>query len=472
MPPSIATVVYVLAIAGLFVLNRDPKARTSKALWIPVVWLLISGSRPVSLWLQIAPSTDSREQYLEGSPLDRVVFTALLMVGLAVLLGRRRQVGELMRGKAPILLFLLYCAVSILWSDYPFVALKRWIKSLGDIVMVMIVLTDSDRSAAIKQLLTRVGFLLLPVSVLLIKYYPDLGRQLSMSWELMYSGVAMQKNELGIICVIFGLASIWRLRAVYHSARGNYRTRQLIAHGALLGIAMWLLWRANSVTAINCFIIGGSLMLALRVPKLARKKAAVHLLVVAAVAIPFAALFLNTGTSALETMGRNSTLTGRTEVWALVLRNAGNPWFGTGFESYWLGDRLDRIWSATQHINEAHNGYLEVYLNLGWAGIALLVLVIGAGYRNIMRIFRRNPDSGTLYAAYFVTALIYGFTEAAFRMLNPMWIMFLLVTIATPACTVRRVPAPAGESRVNRLHSSVCQPEEYAGEEVVEGRLT
>ena len=66
--------------------------------------------------------------------------------------------------------------MSIGWSDYPDVAFKRWIKSLGDFVMVLIILTDRDRYAAIKRALTWTAFLLMPLSVLFIKFYPDLGR--------------------------------------------------------------------------------------------------------------------------------------------------------------------------------------------------------------------------------------------------------------------------------------------------------
>ena len=60
--------------------------------------------------------------------------------------------------------------------DYPDVAFKRWIKSLGDFVMVQIILTDRDRYAAIKRALPFMAFLLMPLSVLFIKFYPDLGR--------------------------------------------------------------------------------------------------------------------------------------------------------------------------------------------------------------------------------------------------------------------------------------------------------
>ena len=57
----------------------------------------------------------------------------LLFAALAVVVGRVDKVAPLLRRNVPILLFFFYCAVSILWSDFPFVALKRWTKSLGDL---------------------------------------------------------------------------------------------------------------------------------------------------------------------------------------------------------------------------------------------------------------------------------------------------------------------------------------------------
>jgi len=81
------------------------------------------------------------------------------------------------------------------------VALKRWTKAVGDLVMVLIVLTDSDRPAAIKRFLARIGFLLVPTSILLIKYYPHLG----LAWSegrTFFIGVAQDKNMLRLICLV------------------------------------------------------------------------------------------------------------------------------------------------------------------------------------------------------------------------------------------------------------------------------
>jgi len=460
MPPQIATVVFVLGILGLFWLDRDREARTSKALWIPVLWLLINGSRSVSQWMESGPIVDSPERYVEGRPLDAFVFGTLLAAGLIVLVGRRQQVWLLLRANGPILLFFSYCALSTLWSDYPFVAFKRWTKAVGDVVMVLIVLTDPDRLSALKRLLARAAFLLVPVSVLFIKFYPDLGRSYNQwTWLPMYSGVTTGKNMLGMACLVFGLGSVWRFFQAFRAGEGSRRAGPLIAHGIILAMVVWLLWIANSMTSLSCFIMAGGLIAITSLVRLARKPATVHLLVAALVSVSFSALFLDVGGGALETMGRDSTLTGRTEIWSTVLRVAENPLLGTGFESFWLPGRIQRLWDVFGlHIQEAHNGYLEVYLNLGWCGVTLLAILIVTGYRNVFVAFRRDPDAGVLRLAFFVAGVVYSFAEAGFRAMSPIWIVFLLATTAVPEPSV--LNAPNLDKQVTPPHYWVREYEE------------
>jgi O-antigen ligase len=158
----------------------------------------------------------------------------------------------------------------------------------------------------------------------------------------------------------------------------------------------------------------------------------VHVLVLALVSVPLSSVFLGLGGDALETMGRDATLTGRTVIWDLVLAEAGNPVVGTGFESFWLGDRLTRIQNIHVGLNESHNGYLEIFLTLGWIGVLLLAIVIVTGYGNIMASFRQSPNEARLRMALFISAVVLSFTEAGFRMLNINWITFLMAIMAVP----------------------------------------
>ena len=447
MPPGLAAIVCVLGIVGLFWLERDRRAWTSTGLWLPVVWVALAGSRSVSQWLQIGSPIDSADQVIEGSPLDRAVYTGLLLIGLIVLLARRKQAAKLLRANGPILLFFLLCAISLLWSDFPGVGFKRWTKAVGDWIMILIVLSERNPSAAVKRLLAWTAFLLIPLSVLFIKYYSELGRGYS-RWEgtAHYTGVATNKNTLGAICLFLGLSSLWRIAEVYRSGEKRGRTRILIAHSVVMAMVLWLLWMANSMTSTSCFVLAATLLVVTTLGRV-RRPAVIYVLLAAVIVIPFSTLFLGVGASfAQGAMGRNvSTLTDRTDVWRLALSLTTNPLLGTGFESFWLGSRLEKIWGVfAWGPAEAHNGYLEIYLNLGWLGVALLAVVLATGYRTVIDAYRRYLPVGALGLAYFAVGVVYNFTEAAFfRMMAPAWIFFLLAITRYPQSAFSKARASA-----------------------------
>lgn len=462
MPPIIASVVWTVGILGLLWLDRDKESRTSSALWIPVVWLWIVGSRPVSVWLQIAPPQSASDQYIEGSPLDRLVFAVLIVAGLVVLACRGGRVARLLRANWPIVLFFIYCATSTIWSDFPGVAFRRWVKSLGDLVLILVVLTDGEPLAAVKRVLSRVGFVLLPVSVLLIKYYPSLGRTYSPGigfWSQMYTGVATSKNSLGGLGLIFGLGALWQFLGLFQNKDVLHRRRRLIAQGTLLAFAIEILWQTNSLTSSACFAIGSIIILTIMLFRFGKQPGVVHLLVAGLVSLSLFGLFLDPASGLIESLGRSSTLTGRTQIWSQVLSMPVSRLFGTGFESFWLGPRLQTIWSLYWwHPNEAHNGYIEVLLNLGWIGVSLLALLLITGYRRIFATLRRDPNVASLELAYFLVAVVYSFTEAGFRMLGLTWIFFLLAIAASKAL----VPEPEREV--------VADPWEKLGKRAIESR--
>jgi O-antigen ligase len=434
MSKIIATLVCVAGILGLFSLDRDSKTRTSKALWIPVIWLLINGSRTVSVWLNIGPAISQAEQYAEGSPLDATVFGILIAAGVLALNLRSRKVRGFLQQNLPILLFFSYCAISIIWSDFPFVALKRWIKAIGDIVMILIVLTDPNPRAATKRFLTRAAFVLLPLSVLFIAFYPELSSVYDQADRTRYYfGVTTTKNLLGMTCLVCGLGTLWSYIEAYEDRKMPHRARHLIANGLIFATAVWLIVKADSMTSLSCFVMGGVVMVMTTQRWVTDRARGMQIIVSAAVGIPLFAVFLDTAGSLLHALGRNTTLTGRVGIWKAVLSLQTNPLFGTGFESFWLGSRLQRVWDMTATgIQEAHNGYLEVYLNLGWIGIILLGTVIVTGYRFAFALSRRDPHAGRIRLAFLTAGVIYCLTEAGFRMLSPIWIAFLFATTIVP----------------------------------------
>jgi exopolysaccharide production protein ExoQ len=434
---ALASTVCAVGIAGLFYLNRNKGFRTSKALWLPVIWLWIIGSRPISSWLGMSPQTvaDQQRLQLDGSPTDAFVFIVILAAGLTVLLWRRRQTYALLRVAIPIVIYFTYCLLSVLWSPFPVVALKRWTKDLGDLVMVLIVLTDPDPFAALQRLFSRVGFILMPASLLLIRY-SDLGRGYDPDGNAMNTGVTTNKNTLGLVTFVLALGTLWSVRLLLRRGCHPNRGRRLIAQGTLLIFAVALLGMAQSATSIACFALGGVLILALGSRPISRHPGAVHA-VVAMIALAAGLTMLFGGqASVVHTLGRQTDLTGRTDIWNAVIPLVPNAVIGAGFESFWIGPTVRELprklphWYHAEGLNSSHNGYIETYLNLGWVGVGLIALILISGYRHSCAAFRSYSEIGSLTLAYVATTAVYNMTEAGFRMLTPTWMALLLALVA------------------------------------------
>lgn len=443
MMQLIGTIACLVGVAWLFYLDRDPEGRASTALWLPTLWFLICGSRSITEWLSMRPAVSLAQQYSESSPIDAAFYAALIAAGVVVLNRRSNRVMGFVRQNVPLLLFVAYCALSVLWSDFPFTAFKRWSKSVGDLVMVLIVLTDLQPQYAIRALFKRAAFFLLPVSLLFITCFPDLGTGYNPEdMTRMYFGVTTFKNLLGVISMVCGLFAVWSLLRAYEDRTMRNRRRHILAHAIVLGIAGWLIVKADSMTSLACLVIAGSALVLVGTRSVQRWHAGVPFVLTAALLLPAVALFTDASGGLLQPLGRNATLTGRTLIWQAVLALHTNPWFGTGFESFWLGNRLERVWHMSVNgIQEAHNGYLEIYLNLGWCGLLLLGAVFVVGYKRAIGILRQDRQDGRLRLAFMTATLIFSMTEAGFRMLSPMWLAFLLAVSESP------LPAAAREAK-------------------------
>jgi len=399
-------------------LDRARSARPSRALWIPLIWLFIAGSRPLSAWFNRGAGDLSDRNY-DGSPVDRAIFIALIVMALVVLISRRRKLAALLRENIPILIFLIYCCLSISWSDFPDIAFKRWVRAIGDLSMVLVVLTDASPSAAVKRLFAQLGFMLIPLSILFDTWRGRAGLGY-------HFGLTQNKNMFGAISMILGLAAVWRYLVVLREKGSKGRAKALMSYACLILMSIWCVWTAGSTTALVCFLLGSALLIMSRW-SLVRRPMVLHLIIATAVFLAVYAAILNPHLGVVEAMGKDPTLTGRTDVWQAVIQLVPNRLLGAGFESYWLGSRLKELRSIFPwEINEAHNGYIEIYLNLGWAGATLLAIVVLAGYRKIFAGLRQNSSVITLYLAYLVVAVVYNLSEAGFRIFHPVGIVCFL----------------------------------------------
>src|SRR4051794_28364945 len=179
MPPQVAF--YLSTAVIIWLSTKDKQHRKSigsAATWIPLVWLFVLGSRPLSAWpisssLGISAPQLNAEGYLEGSPFDKLLFFGLIAAGLVVVAKRPYSWRAIIQNNRNLFIFIIYLGVSTLWSEFPFVAFKRWFKDLGNVVMVLVILSEENPLEALKTVLMRFAWMSIIYSVICIKYYPD-----------------------------------------------------------------------------------------------------------------------------------------------------------------------------------------------------------------------------------------------------------------------------------------------------------
>lgn len=362
-----------------------------------------------------------------SSPMDQLFLSSFLLLGLFVLSRRKVRWAALLRANKWLFVLLGYMLVSVLWSEITFVSFKRWIREFEAVVMALIVVSDPRPADAFETVLRRVIYIHIPLSMTLVKYLPAYGVQFN-RWtgDIMWVGVSTQKNGLGMLCLISAFFLVWTtIRSWRDSALTNTKLakHQLYVNGLVFVMTFLLLkgppgtyssMSGYSSTSIAALILGtmtllglfwmkkrGSYMSAMTI------KGLLILILLYGTILPLCGgLSVSGFTSAL---GRDGTFTGRTDIWGeLVPYVQERPLLGCGFGGFWTPEmRVKHI------ISQAHNGYLEVLMEIGIVGLLLMATFILSCGGKAVRALRRDFDLASFGICCLLMFVLHNATEAS-----------------------------------------------------------
>ena len=246
---------------------------------------------------------------------------------------------------------------------------------------------------------------------------------------------------LGLACLFSGLFFFWDTATRWHERKQRKTRRILAVNAAFLLMTAGLLQSSQSTTSRVCFVMGCIVILAAHSKVFRRHPALLKTIIPASFGL-FLILDLGfaLGGSLAKAVGKDPTLTDRTKIWAFLLGMHTNPIIGTGYQSFWLGSRLKYFWdnAGLGPINEAHNGYLEVYLELGLIGVILLVGFLIVSYWVICRRLTSSSSLAVLGLATWLVLVFYNMSEAGFNN-GLLYLMLLMSALAIPARARKRV---------------------------------
>src|ERR1700733_13685132 len=149
MSPSLALVAWLALLVGLLYLDPAKVPGSSLALWVPLTWMFIVGTRLPSQWVggHVGLVSQALE---EGNSLDRSISCGLILLAVGILISRSFKWHDFFMRNLALTTFLCFALLSVLWSDFPFVSFKRWFRDLGNYLVVLVILTDPDPLEAVR----------------------------------------------------------------------------------------------------------------------------------------------------------------------------------------------------------------------------------------------------------------------------------------------------------------------------------
>ncbi len=358
-------------------------------------------------------------------PLIRLIYFPAYAAGLFLVAraAPRTILGFL---KSPLLILLLMLvAASWFWSVEPAATVRRLV-ALSFTCLGGVALAARFRWPTIAEVVATAFAILAALSILIALIKPDWGL-MSSNFPGAWRGLWLEKNNLGgNMAVGFGFCVAAAVLVP--------RRRGLWSGFAGLCVLLLALSTSKTSLVVLMLMVGclGFVWLVRKGP--AAGVASAWIGVVGVMMI--ACIWLFAADAVFGLLGKDASLTGRTEIWDGINRvMVGHEWAGYGYGAIW--DDTDTFaplaWIthyAGFRASHAHNGWMEIWLNIGLVGVILFGFwFIETWFRTIWITFAGGD--GAWVALPFMAAYTIGMlTESITLTWNDMrWVLF--VAIAT-----------------------------------------
>ncbi len=359
------------------------------------------------------------------NPLNRIVWLGLLALAAPIGLVRWRTVSVLLAASWPLLLLYAYFYATTFWALDPDASTRRLMFTVVQLLLAAVILSGLRQAATLHILLAAVCILAAVEDLAAWILWPGY----AMTDEGL-AGLQLQKNQTGLL-MMYGCLSA---ATGFFLVRGRLLRLATAGSIALMGL---LLVATRSSTSQSIVVLAPVVMpIILGVSRLPPRGIwAVVLTIPAGLMALFFGYVAWAGIVNYDVWLplRGVTFTSRLDLWVFAVEEiAKRPWFGFGYSSFWAINaavqpslKSDMWFGLYAHINEAHQGYLDLILTTGFVGLvgglAVVFRTLGIAGRAIVRAEAADVAARTgrlafptaaFHMAMLVGLLVHNFTES------------------------------------------------------------
>lgn len=392
--------------------------------WIPAIIFAYVFLLSPLIVQAMAPSesTNVNVAGAQSNPANQLFWIGMLALTLIAV---RRDFGaafRLLRDPVVVLVvaYLAFAAVSLLWSYAPAISFRRLV--LQVIVVLSVILPSAlatDRDRMLERILAVIVMAVVLNFVVVLATPPG---------PLGHEGIYDHKNTLGsmmmfAICLcLYGAAT----------RRGTLR----IVFLACVVMAFVALVESRSKTSLGLAVMMPALtFMAIAIARPVRMNVAAFVLFAAVFAIAawfyISALTGYTFADMSMLLFGDTTFTGRTIIWEFVLDVISrSPLVGQGYAAFWgvgAGSIVDTEAPAlVARLQQAHNGFLDVFVETGLIGLIILLALIVATLLSAAKSLERQPALCWLAITLVLIVVSHNMLESSlFRSYSLAWLLFL-----------------------------------------------
>jgi exopolysaccharide production protein ExoQ len=416
---------------------RPPLWRTCNtyAVIMALIYLSMNGMSPFAnenMYMRFSSAAAGTS--LIARALAGVVY---LFCGVAILANANVVTSRFLRLKALAALPLLAMA-SCLWSQAPVFSLHQGVILLGMTLFAIYFICEFTVQEQI-QLLMVCGAMTAIASIVFAVFLPSYGLDHLGGHDNAWKGIFTAKNVCGQTMLLLLTPALY-LQTDTSTARLLKAGYIAVLGGVIIMSQAMTSWMFLGLLFV-CFV-GFRLVASFKLIDL------LTIVMAAAAAIALIVIGVYSNYSLLlGLIGKDPTLTGRTELWAAVLVSIlKHPALGYGYCAFWRGldgESANTLLSIKNFLAQPQNGFLDVLLQLGLSGFIVVAISFFAAIRDSVRsLYARRTPRVQWYVIIIMLTVLFNLVET--YLATPVyigWLLYLAACYGVNDVARRRQPA-------------------------------
>jgi O-antigen ligase len=365
--------------------------------------------------------------------ISQVLYYLIQVVTILLIVAWHKKIIPIVIKEKLLWIFVAFALVSVFWSAAPGATLSR---DIGLVRVTLFGVYFTSRYTVNEQLQLLawtfgIAALLSLVFAVALPSYGIMGMGSVMDAENLahtgsWRGIYTHKNGLGRIMVLSAMVQL-----LVASSSRQYSWLAWVGFSLSVGLIVF----STSKTSLVIFL---TIMLLIPLYRALRWNTSVVLpffITLILVSGGVITVLVSNAEAILGTLGKDLTLTGRTDLWLVALEKIWErPWLGYGYYGFWQGMNGESadIWIALKwEVPHAHNGFLDVAIDLGFLGLLIfLIPFLAAWLRAIMWVRHIKTSEGLLPLGYLTFMVLSNLTESSIIRPNTFWILYVVITLS------------------------------------------